>query len=66
VQEAVEVDHVTWHGGLLDSTYDKRRDRQLRRLGVHVTRVTDDDVLHRLDATIADLAAILRPPRRAG
>ena len=29
--EALEVDHVTWHGGKLDLTADKRRDRLLRQ-----------------------------------
>ena len=46
--EALEVDHVTWHGGKLDLTYDKRRDRQLWHLGIHVTRVTDDEIRHHL------------------
>jgi hypothetical protein len=57
--EALEVDHITWHGGKLDLTADKRRDRLLRRLGVHTTRVTDEDVRRRLPSIIADLRAIL-------
>jgi very-short-patch-repair endonuclease len=64
-REALEIDHVTWHGGKLDLTYDKRRDRQLRRVGVHVTRVTDDDVRRDLPGIIADLAAILGRTRAA-
>ena len=59
-EEALEVDHVTWHGGKLDLTYDKRRDRQLWQLGVHVTRVTDDEIRHHLGRVVADIAAILR------
>ena len=59
-REALEVDHVTWHGGKLDLTYDKRRDRQLWRLGVHVTRVTDDEIRHHLGRVVADIGAILR------
>jgi hypothetical protein len=59
--EALEIDHVTWHGGKLDLTEDKRRDRMLRRLGIHTTRVTDEDVRHRLPAIIDDLRAILTP-----
>ena len=47
-REALEVDHVTWHGGKLDLTYDKRRDRQLWQLGIHVTPVTDDEIRHHL------------------
>jgi very-short-patch-repair endonuclease len=57
--EALEVDHITWHGGKLDLTADKRRDRLLRRLGIRTTRVTDDDVRHRLPSIISDLRAIL-------
>ena len=57
--EALEVDHITWHGGKLDLTADKRRDRLLRRLGVNTTRVTDEDVRHRLPSIIADLRVIL-------
>jgi len=61
VHEALEVDHVTWHGGKLDLTADKRRDRLLRQLGIHTTRVTDDDVRHRMPSIISDLRPILRP-----
>ena len=57
--EALEVDHVTWHGGKLDLTADKRRDRLVSRFGVRTTRITDDDVRHRLPAIINDLRAIL-------
>jgi len=58
--EALEVDHVTWHGGKLDLTEDKRRDRMLRLLGIHTTRVTDTDVRTRLPAVISDLRTILQ------
>jgi hypothetical protein len=57
--EALEVDHVTWHGGKLDLTADKRRDRLLRRFGINTTRITDDDVRHRLPTIINDLRGIL-------
>jgi very-short-patch-repair endonuclease len=59
----LEVDHVTWHGGRIDSQYDKWRDRQLSRRGWLVCRVTDDDLIERFNATIDDVAAIyhLRP-----
>jgi very-short-patch-repair endonuclease len=59
----VEVDHVTWHGGRLDTQRDKRRDRELARLGWTVSRVTDDDVDRRLAETvlqILDVAAACR------
>ena len=62
--EALEVDHVTWHGGKLDQYDDKRRDRQLRQVGIHVTRVTDDDIPERLRAVIADLGPSSPHPTR--
>lgn len=54
----IEVDHVTWHGGRLDTQRDKRRDRELLRVGWTVSRVTDDDIDRRLVATVDDLIAI--------
>ena len=57
--EVLEIDHVTWHGGKLDLTGDKRRDRLLRRLGISSNRVTDEDVRQRLPSVIEDLRAIL-------
>jgi hypothetical protein len=59
-QRAVlEVDHVTWHGGGLDGTYDKWRDRQLARLGIVSMRITDTDVAGGLAGVINDVAEIL-------
>jgi very-short-patch-repair endonuclease len=57
--EIVEVDHVTWHGGREASTYDKRRDRLVRRLGIGTTRVTDSDIRDHLPSVIADITALL-------
>ena len=57
--QVLEIDHVTWHGGKVDLTEDKRRDRLLRRLGINSNRVTDEDVRDRLPAVIDDLRAIL-------
>jgi very-short-patch-repair endonuclease len=64
-REVVEVDHITWHGGKLDLTYDKQRDRQLRRLGIHVTRVTDSEIGANMVRVIDDLRAILDRSRVA-
>lgn len=61
--EALEVDHVTFHGGKLDQYYDKWRDRQLRLVGIHVTRVTDKDIAERLGAVVAEVGAILAASR---
>ena len=64
-REVVEIDHITWHGGKLDSTYDKRRDRQLRRLGINVTRFTDSEIGDDMVRVISDLRAILQRSRVA-
>ncbi len=55
---AIEVDHVSWHGGRLDSTYDKWRDRQLRLRGWEVDRVTDTDLRDHRAATVRDVRAL--------
>lgn len=54
----IEVDHVTWHNGRLDVERDKRRDRQLTRLGWTMSRVTDTDVDQRLAETVEQLVGI--------
>lgn len=62
---AVEIDHVTWHGGRTNAQEDKARDRALRRLGWQVDRVTDDDVRRRFRATIDELVELVELRRRA-
>ena len=54
----VEVDHVTWHGGRLAGQYDKWRDRQLRRVGWYVARVTDDDLDQDFEGIIQELVEL--------
>jgi hypothetical protein len=54
----VEVDHLSWHGGRVETAYDRRRDLRVRADGHHVERVTDLAIDHDLDATIEDLWAI--------
>lgn len=54
----IEVDHATWHNGRLDVQRDKRRDRELTRIGWTMSRVTDDDVEARLGETVDQLVAI--------
>jgi hypothetical protein len=39
----LETDHVTWHGGRRKAQDDKIRDRNARRLGWQVDRVTDHE-----------------------
>lgn len=62
----VEVDHVSWHGGRLDTQRDKARDRALTRIGWTVVRVTDVDIRARFEQTITELVDIAerlgRPP----
>ena len=60
IRFGVEVDHVTWHGGRLDAQRDKRRDRELTRLGWTVSRVSDEDVSIRLSETCDQLVDIAR------
>jgi very-short-patch-repair endonuclease len=38
---AVEIDHITWHGGRFDAQHDKSRDRAARRAGWQIERITD-------------------------
>ncbi len=64
IRWAVEVDHVTWHGGRIDAQRDKARDRQLRRIGWQVDRVTDHDVRTRLTAAISELVELIELRRR--
>ena len=61
---AVEIDHVTWHGGRTTAQEDKARDRALRRLGWQVDRVTDDDVRRRFRETIDELVELVDVRRR--
>jgi hypothetical protein len=65
IRWAVEIDHVTWHGGRIDAQDDKARDRGLRRLGWQVDRVTDEDVRLRFRATIDELVELVELRRRA-
>ena len=60
VRLAIEVDHVTWHGGRAASTYDKWRDRQLRLVGWEVDRVTDADIRRRRATTVREVVALYR------
>ena len=54
VRFGVEVDHVTWHGGRVAAQRDKWRDRQLMRIDWVVVRVTDEDLGHQFNSTVAE------------
>ncbi len=58
IRWAVEIDHVTWHGGRFDAQYDKSRDRQLRRVSWQVDRVTDQELREDFDGAISDLVGL--------
>lgn len=58
IRLAIEVDHVTWHGGRVASTQDKRRDRHLRLRGWEVDRVTDRELRDDREATVGELVEL--------
>ena len=60
VRWAVEVDHVTWHGGRFDAQRDKGRDRGARRIGWQVDRVTDQELSDDFAGAIAELVDLHR------
>ena len=55
---AVEIDHVTWHGGRFEAQRDKARDRQARRLGWQVDRVTDQELKESFEDCIDELVEL--------
>jgi very-short-patch-repair endonuclease len=56
----IEVDHVTWHGGRIETMYDRWRDRQCHRLGWSTERVPDTDLsAKRLKQTVSELAELI-------
>jgi very-short-patch-repair endonuclease len=63
---AIEVDHVTWHGGRTSSQLDKSRDRRIRAIGWHVDRVTDSEISSGLAAVVSELVGTYRRLVAAG
>lgn len=59
IRWALEIDHVTWHGGRLDAQRDKGRDRGLRRVGWQVDRVTDIEIEEQFATTINELLELI-------
>ena len=55
IRWAIEVDHVTWHGGRLDAQRDKSRDRRARAIGWQVDRVTDQELSASFETTVAEV-----------
>lgn len=64
---ALEIDHVTWHGGRFEAQRDKSRDRQARKVGWLVERITDQALRDQFDREIADVVEshALRAAERA-
>lgn len=65
IKWALEIDHVTWHGGRLDAQYDKTRDRAARLAGWQIERVTDQELADDFNAVIDQLVALHRHRRAA-
>jgi very-short-patch-repair endonuclease len=65
IKWAIEIDHVTWHGGRSDAQRDKGRDRRLRLIGWQVDRVTDQELRDDFDATIDQLVQLIGYRRRS-
>lgn len=57
---AVEIDHVTWHGGRFDAQYDKGRDRKLRKIRWQVERITDAELRDDFSGTVAEVVEMYR------
>ena len=60
VRWAVEIDHVTWHGGRFDAQRDKTRDRQPRRIGWQVDRITDQELRDSFAACMNELGDLFQ------
>jgi hypothetical protein len=58
IRWAVEIDHVTWHGGRFDAQRDKGRDRNARRVCWQVDRVTDQELSDSFDKSINELVEL--------
>ena len=54
---------LAWHGGRMETAYDRWRDMKVRRVGNHVERVTDVALDECLDETIEDLWALWQSHR---
>lgn len=52
---AIEIDHVTWHGGRFEAQRDKARDRQARKVGWQIERVTDQALRENFRHEIAEV-----------
>ncbi len=63
IRWALEVDHVTWHGGRFEDARDTGRDRQARLCGWQVERVTDAALALDFDGEIDILAELHRHRR---
>jgi very-short-patch-repair endonuclease len=65
IRWALEVDHATWHAGRQEAQRDKVRDRELRRVGWQVDRVTDYELDDDFEGTIDELVALREQRRRS-
>lgn len=58
IRWAIEIDHITWHGGRIEVERDKARDRGLRRIGWQVERVTDQELRENFAGTIREVVEL--------
>ncbi len=59
----VEIDDHEWHGGRLEATYDRHRDRQARLVGARIERVSTDEIRVMSPSLVASLATAYRQQR---
>lgn len=62
---AAEVDHVTWHGGIVPIIDDRSRDRQLRLMSWQVERVADREITTNLAGVVRDFVELYHQRARA-
>jgi hypothetical protein len=56
----VEIDDHEWHGGRLDATYDRQRDRKARLVGARIERVSTDEIALMPPSLVASLVTAYR------
>lgn len=59
----IEIDDHEWHGGRLDATYDRQRDRQARLVGARIERVSTDEIASMPPSLVTSLVTAYRQQR---
>lgn len=58
IRLGVELDGARFHTSMAARSYDRERDRMLRRRGWHIERLTTEDIVKRPQATLRHIVAI--------